>query len=88
MNPPHGSPLGRVLNAGTAPAMASAIDRFLNLLMALSAAAFTAVTLAYIARYDIGLSRQEIRTFALVAANITIAFVLIEYFGKKLRKRD
>jgi hypothetical protein len=48
--------------------------------MALSAAASTAVTLAYIARYDLGLSRQEIRTLALVAANIAIALMLIENF--------
>ena len=66
--------------------MEKAIDRFLTLLMAVSAAAFTAVTLAYIARYDLGFSREEIRTFAVTAAAIGVALVAIEYFGKKLRR--
>jgi hypothetical protein len=50
-----------------------------------SAAAFTAVTLAYIARYDLGFSREEIRTFAVVAAPVAVALVVLEFFGKKLR---
>jgi hypothetical protein len=66
--------------------MEKAIDRFLNLLMAVSAAAFTAVMLAYIAHYDLGLSREEIRAFAVTAAGVGVALVGIEYFGKKLRK--
>ena len=66
--------------------MEKAIDRFLTLLMVLSTAAFTAVTLAYIARYDLGFSREEIRTSAMIAAGVAIALVVIEYFGKKLRK--
>jgi hypothetical protein len=66
--------------------MEKAIDRFLTLLMAVAAAAFTAVTLAYIARYDLGFSREEIRTFAVIAAAIGVALVAIEYFGKKLRR--
>jgi hypothetical protein len=61
------------------------VDRFLTLLMAVSAAASTAVTLAYIARYDLGFSREEIRTFAVVAASVAVALVVIEFFGKKLR---
>jgi hypothetical protein len=66
--------------------MEKAIDRFLTRLMVLSTAAFTAVTLAYIARYDLGFSREEIRTFAVIAAAVGAALVVIEYFGKKLRK--
>ena len=50
--------------------MEKVIDRFLNLLMAVSVAAFTAVMLAYIARYDLGFSREEIRTFAVIAAAV------------------
>ena len=61
--------------------MEKVIDRFLNLLTA-----FTAVMLAYIARYDLGFSREEIRTFAVIAAAVGVALVVIEYFGKKLRK--
>jgi hypothetical protein len=39
-----------------------------------------------IAHYDFGLSREEIRTVAVIAAAVAIALLLIEYFGKKLRK--
>jgi hypothetical protein len=66
--------------------MEKAIDRFLTLLLAVSAAAFTAVTLAYIAYFDLDLSREEIRTFAVVAASVAVALVVIEFFGKKMRK--
>jgi hypothetical protein len=41
---------------------------------------------AVIARYDLGFSREEIRTFAVTAAAVGVALVVIEYFGKKLRK--
>ena len=58
--------------------MEKMIDRFLNLLMAVSVAAFTAVMLAYIARYDLGFSREEIRTFAVIAAAVGVALVVIE----------
>jgi hypothetical protein len=64
--------------------MEKAIDRFLTILMAVSAEAFTAITLGYIARYDLGFSREEIRTFA--AASVAVALVVIEFFGKKFRK--
>ena len=74
------------MNARPAPKMEKAIDRFLTILMAVSAAAFTAVTLGYIARYDLGFSREEIRTFAVVAASVAVALVVIEFFGKKLCK--
>ena len=53
-------------------------------------AAFTAnaaaLSLAYIAHYDFGLSRQEIRTAALVGAVVIAVLVAVEFFGKKLRK--
>jgi hypothetical protein len=66
--------------------MEKAIDQFLTLLMAVSVAAFTAVMLAYIAHYDLGLSRVEIRTFAVIAAGVASALLVIELFGKKWRK--
>ena len=50
--------------------MEKAIDRFLTILMAVSAEAFTAITLGYIARYDLGFSREEIRAFAVAAASV------------------
>ena len=45
------------------------VDRFLTYLMAMSAATEAALTLVYIAHYDFGLSRQEIRTPAVVGAS-------------------
>ena len=49
-------------------------------------AAFTALSLEYIAHYDFGLSRQEFRTPAVVGAAVIAVLVAIEFFGKKLRK--
>jgi thiol:disulfide interchange protein len=66
--------------------MEKAIDGLLTLLMCAATAAFTAVMLAYIARYDLGLSRVEIRTFAVIAAGVASALLVIEFFGKKWRK--
>ncbi len=66
--------------------METPVDRVLSVLMAVCVAAFTALSLAYIARYDLGLSRQEIRTPAVVAAAVIAMLVGVEYFGKKLRK--
>jgi hypothetical protein len=63
--------------------MEKAVDGFLTLLMC---AAITAVMLAYIARYDLGLSRVEIRTFAVIAAGVASAPLVIEFFGRKWRK--
>ena len=55
-------------------------------MMAMSAAATAALSLAYIAHYDFGLSREEIRTPAVVGAVVIGALVAVELFGKKLRK--
>jgi hypothetical protein len=51
-----------------------------------STAVTTALMLAYIAHYDFGLSREEIRTAALVAAAVIAALVVIEFFGRELRR--
>jgi hypothetical protein len=66
--------------------MEKTIDRILNIVMAMSTASAIALSLAYIAHYDFGLSRQEIRTPAVVAAAVIAALVTVEFFGKKLRK--
>ena len=50
------------------------------------AAAFTALSVAYIAQYDLGLSRQDIRTIAVVGAVIIAVLVAVEFYGKRLRK--
>ena len=67
--------------------METTIGRVLSLLMCVVAAATTALALAYIAHFDFGLSRQQIRTPAIVGAGVIAVLVAIEFFGKKLRKR-
>ena len=46
----------------------------------------TALSVGYIAHYDLGFSRQEIRTKAIIGAVIIGVLVTIEYLGKRLRK--
>jgi hypothetical protein len=66
--------------------MEKTIDRVLSLMMAMGVAAAIALSLAYIAHYDFGLSREEIRTPAVVGAAVIAVLVVVEFFGKKLRK--
>ena len=66
--------------------MEKTIDRVLNIVMAMSTASAIALSLAYIAHYDFGLSRQEIRTPAVVGAAVIAVLVAVEFFCKKLRK--
>ena len=54
--------------------------------MAAFTAGAAALSLAYIAHYDFGLSRQDIRTAAVCGAAVIGALVAVEFFGKKLRK--
>jgi hypothetical protein len=66
--------------------MEKAVDSVIAFLMSVVAAAVTALSLAYIAHYILGLSRQEIRTPAVVGAAVIAVLVAVEFFGKKLRK--
>jgi hypothetical protein len=66
--------------------MEKPVDRVVSLGMAMSTATGAALSLAYIAHYDFGLSREEIRTLAVVGAAIIAVLVAIEFFGKKMRK--
>jgi hypothetical protein len=63
-------------------------DRFEQILSGLitggATAMMTAVAIGYIAHYDLGLSRQEIREPALLGAAIIALLLAIEFFGKKL----
>jgi hypothetical protein len=62
------------------------LSKIVGFLVSACTAALAALTLGYIAHYDFGVSRQDIRTRALVGA-ATIAMLLArEYFGKKSRK--
>jgi hypothetical protein len=66
--------------------MQATIDRVLVVVMSVGAAVMAAVTVGYVAHYDFGLSRQEIRTSALVGAIVIVALLAVEHFGEKLRK--
>jgi hypothetical protein len=66
--------------------METTVDRVLSYLMLGITAITTALSLAYIAHYDFGLSREVIRAPALVGAGIIAALVAVGFFGKKLRK--
>jgi hypothetical protein len=66
--------------------MEMTVGRVLSVLLAAVAATGTALTLGYIAHYDLGLSREEIRTPALVAAAVIATLIVIEFFAKKLRR--
>jgi hypothetical protein len=66
--------------------MQATIDRVLVVVMSVGAAVMAAVTVGYVAHYDFGLSRQEIRTSALVGAIVIVALLAVELFGEKLRK--
>jgi hypothetical protein len=61
---------------------ATAIFRWL----AAVGAIVTALSVGYIAHYDFGFSRQEIRTKAVIGAAIIGLLMATEYLGKKLRK--
>jgi energy-converting hydrogenase Eha subunit G len=45
-----------------------------------------AFSVGYIAHYDLGFSRQEIRTPAVVGAAVIGLLVAVAYFGQKLGK--
>jgi hypothetical protein len=49
-------------------------------------AAFTAVFIGYVAHYNFGFSREEIRVPAVIGAGIIASLIAVEFFGKKLRK--
>jgi hypothetical protein len=66
--------------------MEPVLSKIAGFLVSASAAALAAFTLGYIAHYDLGLSRQEIRTPALIVAIMIALLLATEYFGKKLRK--
>jgi hypothetical protein len=66
--------------------METTVAWVLIILIATSTASAAALTLAYVAHYGFGFSREEIRTFAVVGAAVVAVLVAVEFFGKKLRK--
>jgi hypothetical protein len=53
---------------------------------AVGVAAYVAITMGYVAHYDLGFSPQEIRGTAVAIAVIMAALIAIDFFGKKLGK--
>jgi hypothetical protein len=66
--------------------MEKAVHSVIGFLRPVISAAFAAFSLGYIAHYDFGLSREEIRGAAMVGVGVIAALAAIEFFGKKLRK--
>jgi hypothetical protein len=63
------------------------ISKIMGFLVVVSMAAVAALTVGYIAHYDYGLSRLDIRTLALKGAAAIVALLMAtEYFEKNLRK--
>ena len=58
----------------------------ITILIACGTAAFTAVFIGYVAHYDFGLSREQIRTPAVSAAVVIAVLLAVEVFSKRLRK--
>jgi hypothetical protein len=54
--------------------------------MSVVTAAITALALALVAHFDFGLSREQIRSAAMMGAGVITMLVAVEFFGKKLRK--
>jgi hypothetical protein len=62
-------------------------ERATIVVMCSSAAAIVAaIMLGYVARYDFGLSREQIRTPAVIGAAAIALLIAVEYFGKKLSR--
>jgi hypothetical protein len=66
--------------------MEKSTNRIIGFMQFATTAATAALALVFIAHYDFGLSRQQIRTPAVVGAGVISALVAVEFFGKKLRK--
>jgi hypothetical protein len=65
--------------------MQATIDRVLAVIVSGAVAVMAAGTVGYIAHYDFGFSREEIRTPALIGAVVIGVQLAVEHFGKKLR---
>jgi energy-converting hydrogenase Eha subunit G len=61
------------------------VSRTAAILLTFAGALLTAVAVGYIAHYDMGFTREEIRTFSLASAIILATLIATEYFGKKFR---
>jgi hypothetical protein len=62
------------------------VEKVLAFLMAAGAATSTALTVAFVAHDELGLSRQEIRIPAVIAAAAIAMLMVTEFLSRKLRK--
>ena len=53
---------------------------------AVCVAGYAAIMLGYVAVFDLGLSREAVRSGAMITAILIAALVAVDFFGKKLRK--
>ena len=60
----------------------------MTIAIAVCVAAYIAITLGYVALYDLGLSGEKVRGAAMIAAILIAATVAVDFFDKKLRKAD
>jgi hypothetical protein len=80
------------LENGRVPAHIRKMDRpqieaaIIMFLIAGGSATFTALMLGYVAHYNFGLSRQQIRTPAVLGAVIIAVLIAVDFFCKRLRR--
>ena len=55
---------------------------------AVCVAGYVAIMLRYVAVFDLGFSREEVRGAAMIAAILIAALVAVDFFGKHLRKAE
>ena len=77
--------IGYSLSALSIAAMESRFD-VMTIAIAVCVAAYIAITLGFVALYDLGLSDEKVRGAAMIAAILIAATVAVDFFGKKLRK--
>ena len=68
--------------------MESWVDGIVTITSAVVLAAYVAISLGYVALYDLGLSGEKVRGTAMVAVILIAATVAVDFFGKKQRKAD
>lgn len=58
----------------------------LTIVHAVCVAAYVAITLGYVALYNLGLSGEDVRGAAMIIAVLIAAVVAMDFFSKKVRK--
>jgi hypothetical protein len=80
--------IGYSLSALSIGGMESWVDGIVTITNAVFLAAYVAITLGYVALYDLGLSGEKVRGAAMIAVILIAATVAVDFLGKKLRKAD